>query len=353
MRFCLFSEQAYRHLGDGTFALKVGFPQQSFLIQSGETQRTDTYEQVELFWRWSQTLQHIFQTEIGTAAVALLYNLFGKLVLQSLHMNEAYIHFIATDSSKVVAVVEAGQLYISTVASQLMEIKFSTVKAPEIVDYRDIKLYRIVSLEIQTLIALHSEGCRMAFGKRIASETFHLSPYLCYHLLLVAESPTVGKKLISQLPELIFRTVFATHSTPQNIRFVQRYTSEMVSHLDYIFLVYHDAVGLFEQFSHLGMQIHHLIGIMITFDILLHHAGLGHTRTYDRTCGHQSEVVRTFQLTQQLAHCRTFDVKTAYSIGLTDFFCQKGIFQKLFDSMNVNMFSAMFGNKVQSIFDMP
>src|SRR5690606_24361571 len=128
--------------------------------------------------------------EIGTAAVALLYNLFGKLVLQSLHMNEAYIHFIATDSSKVVAVVEAGQLYISTVAPQLMEIKFSTVKAPEIVDYRDIKLYRIVSLEIQTLIALHSEGCRMAFGKRIASETFHLSPYLCYHLLLVAESPT-------------------------------------------------------------------------------------------------------------------------------------------------------------------
>src|SRR5690349_21775855 len=85
------------------------------------------------------------------------------------------------------------------------------------------------------------------------------------------------------------------------------------------------------------MQVGEVVGIVITINILLHHAALRYTRTDNRTSSHQCEIIITFQFLQKLAHCRAFDIKAANGVSVSYTCCYLIIFFEFLNLRDVDL----------------
>jgi len=131
----------------------------------------------------------------------------------------------------------------------------------------------------------------MSFRKGIPGKTLDLAPHLRGKFCRISFAIAVLMKFLHNLLEFNSRPVFTAHRPAQNIGIGQVETGEMVAYLQHIFLVHHHTEGLLQLLFHHRVKIIDRFPVVKPPDILPHHAAFGHSRTDNRTGGHQGDVV--------------------------------------------------------------
>src|SRR5690554_1313695 len=128
---------------------------------------------------------------------------FCSFLFQVLYMDKTGIYHFTLYSGQIFSLVYTWGKDFRTCSFEFMKVKFSVIKPSEVVDYGNHKLHGEICLQVQALITLYSKRSGMCLGKRIASKTFHLSPYFSCDLLRIILFPAVSKKLLFDNVELV------------------------------------------------------------------------------------------------------------------------------------------------------
>src|SRR5688572_1637725 len=110
-------------------------------------------------------------------------------------------------------------------------------------------------------------------------------------------------------------------------------------HFDNIFLVDHYTKGFFHQLIH--FRVDGFIGSAISngvksFYVSTHHSGACNSRTDDRACSNQGEIIFTPELTQEHSHGGRFYIKTAKGPALAKELPDPGIFLEVLEAPHVH-----------------
>ena len=155
----------------------------------------------------------------------------------------------------------------------------------------------------------------MALGKGVAGKAFDLPPYLGDHVGGVALVGGFVEEGLAGLLELLARPEFARHPPPQHIGLPEVEPGEPVGHLDHVFLVDHDAIGLRHNLQQDGVGVTAPLGEPVPLDVGLHHPAARHARPDDGAGGDQAEVVVDPQLAHEHSHGGRFHVEASDGLG--------------------------------------
>src|SRR5689334_12483437 len=123
-------------------------------------------------------------------------------------------------------------------------------------------------------------------------------------------------------------------------------------YLDYLLLVYHNTICLFQQLPKDRMGIHHFLRMMIPLDVLLHHTTPPYSGPDKRTGGYQRLIVIARQFLQNVAHGRGFDIEAADGLHRADLVPYTCILFELFDLVYININLLIFSDQVYTFPDM-
>src|SRR5690606_8516765 len=136
---------------------KVCLPQQLLLRLSCKTKSTDADERVQLLQSPIRSLDEILQVKEGSIQFSFFENNLHETCLQAFYVNESRKHFVTLDTRVLLAAVHTGGLYISAGLQQLEKIELPGVESAEVVDHGHHEFFRVISLQVQTHVALYRE----------------------------------------------------------------------------------------------------------------------------------------------------------------------------------------------------
>ena len=283
---------------------EVGLPLQLLLGAPRPPQAPDTDDGEQLFEADAGAPNEVFEVAVGAGMVAFSFDADGGFTLHALDEVEAEGEGLrgGVVSGEVAAGVDAGRGDPAAQQPGFVDVEFGPVEAAEVVDAGGHVFQRPVRLEEEALVALDGEGGRVALGKGVSGEALDLPPHLGDHVGCVALVGGLVEEGLAGLLELFARPEFARHPPPQDVGLPEVEPGEPVSHLDHVFLVDHDAIGLRHDLQQDGVGVTTPLGEAVPLDVGLHHAAARHARSDDGTGGDEAEVVVDPQLAHEHPH---------------------------------------------------
>ena len=301
----------------GRFPLQPGvehgvlFPQQFRLSLAGEAKGPDADQQLQLATLHVHAGTEVGQVTEGAVLAALHQQAVDQLFRNALHVDETEVDGLALQVRQVKAVVDARGVDLRAVHPRFVDVELRLVKAPEVVDHPHDEFQRVVGFQVQALEALHGEAGRMRLAERITREAFHLPPDLGGGLVGVPPLPGADEKLLPQGLEGVAVVFLPGHDAAQHVALVQVQAGEVVHDLHHVLLVHHDPEGLPEVLLEDGVDVFEGVRLVVTADVLLHHARFGHPGPDDAGGRHEVDVVVAPQFGKQPPHGGRLDVEAA------------------------------------------
>src|SRR5450432_1406481 len=100
------------------------------------------------------------------------------------------------------------------------------------------------------------------------------------------------------------------------------------------------------------MGVFEFTGVIVTINILLHHAATTYAGPDDRTGGYKGLIVVAMQLFYQLPHGRRFDIKAADGIAGSETLFDQRVFFEFFNIMDIDIDAAVRPDQVKAFPDM-
>ena len=132
-------------------------------------------------------------------------------------MHKTHENCPAVQGGEVIAAIDARQMNFRTHAPRLVEVEPSLVKPTEVVNHSNLKLKRIVALQIEALVALHGIRGRMSLGERIARKRLNLPPKLLHQVIGIAFGLAVVEETLRHHFKLRLVAHLVTHHTTQHV----------------------------------------------------------------------------------------------------------------------------------------
>ena len=100
-------------------------------------------------------VEEIVHASVRPVLLPLAGYTFAEFLFQALEVDEAKVQRLAVEPCEVIAPVGAGGFDAGTRHARFVYIKFSPVKATEIIDHADHEFQWVMRLEVQALVAFY------------------------------------------------------------------------------------------------------------------------------------------------------------------------------------------------------